>query len=345
MIKRDKSYSFIKKTALGVSAAALISGLLWSSGQMYASALESYEEAKRFESFAEQIHGTTSTLQAIASKSQSNTQDGITLTVKDVKHDGRHIEIELGRSGGSNLSKRFLGEPLPDGRTDYSKKGVLDDVEVYINGELYRFENGSLWPGKDANSVILKYGNAKDWSNPKSRTSKLIPDKFELTIKATLSKVKKPFIMKVPVQGKAKSTIVSPNITKSYDDFELTLEQMEVSSLGTYIHIVGMGDIKDLPQKYRSKKGELNEGLMQMDFDILDEKGYKVKGSFLFDLGGAKAQKEGVYQFNYVYSPFKSTPKTITIKPYLFDISDPKKGKVDKKYIPELEYKVSLSNS
>ncbi|WP_028596539.1 DUF5643 domain-containing protein [Paenibacillus assamensis] len=345
MIKRDKSYSFIKKTALGLSGAVLISGMLWTSGQMYASALESSEEAKWFESFAEQLHGKNSTLQAVSAKQQSNTQDGITLTVKNVKHDGRQIEMELNRSGGSNLSKSLLGEPLPNGRTDYSKKGVLDDVEVYINGELFRFSGGSHRPGKDSNSVILKYQTATNRTNPHLGAYKSLPDTFELTIKATLSKVKKPFTLKAAVKGKEKSTIISPNITKTHGDFALTLEQLEVGSFATYIDLTGMGDMKDLPQKYRGQKGERNEGLIQMDFDIVDEKGHNLKGMFLFGLGGARAQKDGEYKFNYVYSPFKSTPKTITIKPYVFEVTDPRKGKVDKKYIPELEYKVSLASS
>ncbi|MCR8842214.1 DUF5643 domain-containing protein [Paenibacillus sp. SC116] len=314
MTKLEKACLFVKKVGFGVTALVLFLCMILGTGQVDASGVQSKPEKQA----------------QVLNQYSSNKQDGFTFYVKNANHDSKILTFKLERKGGTKSSPTMIERESPDGKTKYSQKGVLEHLELFVNGKRHKFTRKSMKRGEDSNSFIFEY-----------RADKPLPDKFDLMIKLKVSKVKNPYMIKIPMKSKGR-TILKPDMIKAYKNFQFILERVELSSLTTTIDLVGYGDIKDLPLPSVGDRDEYFaeiDSLIDMGFDIIDEQGNHLKNNGIY-YGLGKGT--GTYKLKLNFSPFKSLPKTITIMPYVENMESTT-GKPEKIYIQELQFEVPVN--
>ncbi|ALP37308.1 hypothetical protein ASL14_15010 [Paenibacillus sp. IHB B 3084] len=260
----------------------------------------------------------------------SDTHDGLTLSVPEVMFDGTRVSIALERKTeeGSNYAEGNISS-------------LITDILLSINGDAvnsYAPSNtsNSIDPytilGKDNNSTILQF------SDLRNQGGKAFPDKFELTITVPVSGIKQPFEISIPVEKNTKNNLVlTPSISRDYGDIHLKLEKIEFTPITTNIttRIV-------LPEHSKISS------LPFLSYELFDEKGTSLK---LIGGSGWSATDGNVLVTDSQFEPFKSIPKSITIKTYknIFKKEDKSQFELDKngnqiiEYFPKLEFTLPIS--
>ncbi|MGW8958213.1 DUF4179 domain-containing protein [Paenibacillus sp. NPDC055715] len=259
----------------------------------------------------------------------SDTHDGLTLSVPEVMFDGTRVSIALERQ---TTDKRFLNETV---------SSLINDVTLTINGKeinSYAPANTSnsidpyMIPGKNSNSTIIQF------SDLRNQGGKSFPDKFNLTLSMPVSGIQQPFKISIPVEKNTKNNLVlMPSISRDYGDIHLKLEKIEFTPITTNIttRIV-------LPEHSKISS------LPFLSYELFDEKGTSSK---LIGASGWSATDDNVLVTDSQFEPFKSIPKSITIKTYknIFKKEDKSQFELDKKgneiieYFPKLEFTLPIS--
>ncbi|MEJ8545028.1 DUF4179 domain-containing protein [Brevibacillus borstelensis] len=301
---------------------------------------------------------------------QSNTHEGITLSVPEVINDGTRFAIGVHREAPGLTSYLNGVKTNADGTAAYqpeSTKGAIKQVDLFVNGKPLNVKTDSLAhqvipvvsPGADKNSAIIMFS---DLSN-NGLGDPALPDEFDLTVKLTLDGVQEPFNMEIPVKKNTKNNIVlSPDVTREFDHIRITLEKAELTPITTRLAIVVDGTSEKIPKKYRADKGISAENaglpsnqftqtkLLGLNYDLFDDQGNIVSEVSGF---GHDEKRKGLAFYDLVYEPFKQTPKFFTLKPYFYVLKDQSKisgeylydsnGEPVKVYMKELEMTIPVT--
>ncbi|MFD0712325.1 DUF4179 domain-containing protein [Paenibacillus sp. GCM10027626] len=233
---------------------------------------------------------------------QSASHDGYTITATKVSYDGIRIALELTRTAPEGTKEALYH--LRSIMNDTAGKGTFNNIAVALPSGRY----GSLSLGTDlitepSESVLVQIENL----------SGEIPDQFDLSVKMGLRGYKQPFELKVPVTKMAGNDVLTANETKTHNGIGLKLTTIEMTPITTRITVKLMD--KSLPLD------------MSPYFDIVDD-----QDNFPKPLSSMRHEEE--HTVASTYEAFRSKPKSITVKPYIYA--------PDKKYIPELEFTIPV---
>ncbi|RRJ62563.1 DUF4179 domain-containing protein [Paenibacillus oralis] len=257
-------------------------------------------------------------------------------------YDGTRISIALKRDGQADA--KLLGERMDNGDTDISGKGVLKDIRMYINGKEYFTGSYTMSDGDTRDTAILEFNDSLPITLPNAdpddvRRPEPLGDSFELKLEATLTGAEQPYVLTFPVKKNTENLVLKPEAVKSHDGFRFALDKLELTPITTRLTITGQGELASLGDEYKLPDEELYAGKHRFGFDICDESNNlleELPGNLMNFIGGQ-------YVFDYSFTPFKETPKSITIKPYVLS-QDKSSGKYkEKKYLSELEFHVDVN--
>ncbi|MGZ7442590.1 DUF4179 domain-containing protein [Paenibacillus sp. TH7-28] len=256
-------------------------------------------------------------------------------------YDGTRISIALKRDGQADA--KLLGERMDNGDTDNSGKGVLKDVHIYINGEKYFNGGYTIKDGDTRDTVILEFNDSLPITLPNAdpddvRRPEPLNDSFDLKLEATLTGADQPYVLTFPVKKNTENLVLKPEAAKSHDGFRFALDKLELTPITTRLTMTGSGELASLGDEYKLPSEDLYAGKHWFGFDICDE-----NNNLLEELPGNHMNFIGEqYVFDYNFTPFKESPKSITIKPYVLN-QDKSSGKYkEKKYLSELEFQVDV---
>ncbi|MHA6532342.1 DUF4179 domain-containing protein [Paenibacillus sp. BAC0078] len=251
---------------------------------------------------------------------QSDSHEGLTLTVPEVLFDGVRVSLGLERQ---TTEEKFLMQELGD---------LLGDIKVSINGEdlhAYGLTGGGSAPGvftlkgKDEGSRIVQF------SDMRSQGGRALPDKFELLLTVHVDGISEPFHITLPVEKKTVNNLIAEPITREYSGMLFTLEKVELtpvtSSITTRI---------ELPEGQK-----INEKLPAMGFEIVDDRGNQLKE--LSGGVGLSATGGNVLTTDALFEPLQQPVNQVTIRTYKI-LGIDAEGYVDKEFIPEFEVTVPL---
>lgn len=253
----------------------------------------------------------------------SVTHDGFTLNVSEVAYDGTRVSIGIERSQMDSEAESLM---------DY-----LANIELFIDdkpiSDFAPSESNHigifLHPGKDKNSAIIEFADKINQGGLP------FPEQFELTIYATITGIKEPLKIGVPVKNKiADSVTLQPNISRQYNNIQFTVEQIKVTPITTNI----------TTRTILTDNSTFNETIW---IDVLDEHGHKLTSL----TGEGWHETNGSEQImDQRFTPFESVPTSITIKPYIHLFKEYPKGEYQMdennepiiQYIPELEMTIPI---
>ncbi len=270
-----------------------------------------------------------------------DSHNDMTLESTGYVYDGTRISIALKRDGQADA--KLLGERMDNGDTDSSGKGVLKDISMYINGERYYPGGYTLTDGDTRDTAILEFNDTPPITLPNAdpdlvRRPEPLGDSFELKLEATLTGSDQPYLLTFPVKKNTENVVLQPGSVKSYDGFRFALDKLELTPITTRLTITGSGELASLGDEYKLPADDLYAGKHWFGFEIRDE-----NNNLLEELPGNHITFiDGQYVLDYNFTPFKETPKSITIKPYVLN-QDKSSGKFhEKKYLSELEFQVDV---
>ncbi|WP_149095609.1 DUF4179 domain-containing protein [Paenibacillus terrae] len=259
----------------------------------------------------------------------SDTHDGLILKVTTAMFDGTRVSLGVERQ---NSKGEFLESNLQE---------LINDWNLEINGESINFyapKGRSIAyhtiPGKNKNTLIMQFTDLKN------QGGKSFPDEFELTLNFTISGIKDPFKINVPVKKNTQDNFVlTPSIKRKYEAISLTIDKLELTPITT-----NLTTRIELPKNMKIEDSRPN-----LYYELFDEKGNKVE---LIDGNGWSATNSNSLVIDTRFEPFKSVPKSIIIKSYKYIYKENSKSEfqIDKDghtkimYIPELEIKIPTSN-
>lgn len=253
----------------------------------------------------------------------SVTHDGFTLNVSEVAYDGTRVSIGIERSQMDSEAESLMDR--------------LANIELFINdkpiNEFAPSESNHIGvfihPGKDKDSAIIEFADKNNQGGLP------FPEQFELTIYATITGIKEPLKIGVPVKNKiADSVTLQPNISRQYNNIQFTVEQIKVTPITTNI----------TTRTILTDNSTFNETIW---IDVFDEHGHKLTSL----TGEGWHETNGSEQImDQRFTPFESVPTSITIKPYIHLFKEYPKGEyqVDEnnepiiQYIPELEMTIPI---
>lgn len=254
----------------------------------------------------------------------SDTHEGLTLQAAAATYDGTRVAIAIKSSGESNAD---------------NLASAVNDVHLSINGEeLKAFSSAKgnsvglfMFHGQEPNSLILEFS---DLSNQGGTP---FPHSFNAALEFSVSGIKQPFQLQVPVQMNTTNNLVyNPGLTKAYQGIVFKIKRVELTPVTTTITTE-----LSLHETVRNAKEDYG-------YDLFDEKGHKVElvsGNGWSEPGGNSLLEDTRFE------PFESVPKSITIKPfkYLYKNEEEKtefqlddKGNIKVEYLPGLEVKLLL---
>ncbi|AJS60522.1 DUF4179 domain-containing protein [Paenibacillus sp. IHBB 10380] len=253
----------------------------------------------------------------------SVTHDGLTLNVPGVLFVGTRVSIGIERQ---TSEEKFLEDTVQD---------IISTWDLSINGEStqsYAPKGHSLGsytiPGKNENTTFLQL------SDLHNQGGKVFPDQFELTLTITVSGISEPFKFNIPVVKNTKDNVVlTPAVTRTYENISLTLEKVEITPITTNITTL----IK-FPEHMRSSSSQPRLG-----YAIYDDKGNELQQ--IDGNGSSPTGRGNAMLMDSRFEPFATIPKSITIKTYKLipqkgDKSQfvlDENGKVRRVYFPNLE--------
>lgn len=274
---------------------------------------------------------------------QSITHDGVTLRIKNMVYDGIRLAFTWEREG-ENVSSYLFSPSLTDDRGVIRRIRFLDSSleEITYDLSLSMYQT----PGDPDSGIsvsrsepsVTRNGNLS--SEPKS-----LPDEFNIRMNVSLSGVREVFMFNIPVKKNTKNIKFTENITKSYDGLSLSLEKLELTPITTRVMLRGIGEMQHVPDKFVGPKKDfgLRDNLL-FSADVFDDQGNKAKGLIHAGLGGLanKYEESNDYGLDLMFEPFPQKPKSITIKPFLYDYESLEARKIEKHYMKELEFTIEL---
>lgn len=276
--------------------------------------------------------------QSVQAKDSHN---DMTLESTGFIYDGTRLSVALKRDGQADA--KLLGERLGNGDRDINGKGVLKDIRMYINGKKYFPGSYTMKDGDTRDTVILEFNDSPPIIMPNADPDKLrrpepLGDSFDFKLEATLTGSDQPYVLTFPVKKNTENLVLKPESFKSYDGFHFALDKLELTPITTRLTMTGHGELASLGNEYKLPDGDLYAGKHWFGFDIYDE-----NNNLLKELPGNNMNFiSGQYVIDYNFTPFKETPKSVTIKPYVLK-QDKSSGKSsEKKYISELEFHVDV---
>lgn len=264
----------------------------------------------------------------ITSVNQSVTHGNVTMTVPTLLFDGTRILMNITTSGN-----RLASEPNspPSG----ANKGALDKFEVLYKGQPLN-SGYEFMDGETTSSLIVQVT-----STTSINQTVQFPDQFELTVNVTLKGYDVPFQFVLPVTKSTPVTVLTSEETKHHDNINLQNSKLEITPITTQLSVAYKTKpgqsieemLASIPSKYKGANG----GIIALQYDIVDEHGVQLK-----PIGSHPISES----YNILFEPFKTLPRTVTIKPYLVVsegqapagvIGRWEDKNMVKKYIPELE--------
>lgn len=269
----------------------------------------------------------------VTSYGQSVTHHGLTLSIPVAAYDGARVAVGVERSNLSGLQESNSCNTLMES---------LSEIQLLIDGKRigdYAYNQHSadiiISPGKNEDSAILMF------SDMRNQGGKSLPDKFDLTVRLTVSGIQEPYQITIPVSMQTKDSIVmKQNISKSGNLFTITYNTVELTPITTSL----------AARLEISKDDPLTANDLPFGFEIYDDKGRIVK---LLNGSGLHEDNGKTILFNLLYQPYDPIPTSITIKPYVSLINEQDKsqfklgadGKPLIKFIPELEVTIPVTIS
>lgn len=348
--RRSSKTKRMKKTLVAASTAAALGAGIIGSGFVSPAMAESLENiplvSNVFKLVGDLGLRTAHEKGLITEGNQSDTQDGITISVPQVMYDGTRVSMAIHRKAPGLTSYLNGSHVNTDGEVilePEGAKGTIQRVDLFMNGKplthLTEFAhqiNVGWGPGVDKDSAVLSFS---DLSN-QGLGDPAFPEQFDLTMKLTLEGVNDPFTINVPVKKSTNNNIVlSPGMTKEFDHIRVTLEKAELTPITTRVSIVEDGTSSEIPKKY---KRDDKTTILQLGYDVFDDHGTRL------ELLGGQGNDERPERYTYndfIYEPFKVTPKSFTIKPFLYVYKDKNENHSEpvKEYIKELEMTIPVA--
>lgn len=168
-----------------------------------------------------------------------------------------------------------------------------------------------------------------------------LPDEFEFTITAEVTKVSKALEFKVPIKLKSKPLVLKPNASTSSGKFSYTVKQLVLSPLSTRLILDSKGPVPASSEQ----TGKYHASMVY--YEIVDD-----KGNMLVPEGIKyyQSKPKTEYQMNELYAPMDDKVASITIKPYTFTVNNKdwsivgkNKGSNGKKtYLKDLEVTIPI---
>lgn len=268
----------------------------------------------------------------LSSPNASVTHDGITLKVSEAFYDGNRLSVSITREG---VDLKDVMMPWQTIDQSEKVKGYIDwrsTMEAIVDGKPVKglsIDSGEVPGQKDA--FIFNVRKGLEEAN--------LPDQFELTLVAKVTQVNEPFELKIPITKVQPTLSVNPEKTMSKGDFSYTVKQVQLTPGSTKVMI----DSKGTVPVTEKQTGEF--AASKMYFDIVDDNGNSIEQILIPSYQEApKAQ----YHDEELYSPFKTTPKSITIKPYTYTVNKSDwtvAGEKEKIYHEDLEMTIPLNNN
>ncbi|MEC0090229.1 DUF4179 domain-containing protein [Paenibacillus macquariensis] len=268
----------------------------------------------------------------ITNVNQSVTHGNVTMNIPTLLFDGTRILMNITTPGNRLASE-------PNSPPSDANKGAVDKFEVLYNGQPLQWGYEHM-DGETASSIMVQVFST--YYEPRTTTPTIqFPDQFDLTVNVTLKGYDVPFQFVVPVTRSTPITVLTSEETKHHDNINLQNSKLEITPITTQLSVeykTKPGQsveemLASIPSKYKGANG----GVIALQYDIVDEHGVQLK-----PIGGHPLSES----YNVLFEPFKTQPRTVTIKPYLI-VSEGQApagaiGLVEvknivKEYIPELE--------
>ncbi|SMF91656.1 protein of unknown function [Paenibacillus uliginis N3/975] len=248
---------------------------------------------------------------------QSVTHEGTTLSISELLYDGSRISMVLTRetSDGKNETFRDWWDHIDDKNQASYIRFFVDDKELNVGYTM-------SYTGEDAkNSTIITL-------SPDS-----LPDEFKWNVVIWDIKTEQQFKLIIPVKkNTTNNVILKPEELKSHDNINMTIKKLEITPATMRLELTITGkpgqDIKEIEEAIPSQYKIM--GSIDINYDVMNDKG-ELAGS----IGGNGYGSDGIYEYTFMFEPFRALPQSITIKPYV------QKGE-QKEYIPELEFQLSV---
>ncbi|MFC6653376.1 DUF5643 domain-containing protein [Paenibacillus rhizoplanae] len=242
---------------------------------------------------------------------------------------------------GTRVSIGIERESLDD-----SQLGLIevDNLELYINGDSIKNyagledNNVSIFmsPVQNKDAMILELVDLKN------QGGKVFPKKFELTLNFTTPEMKEGFKLDIPVEINTENNLVlTPNISREYDGIDFKVDKIEFTPVTTNLTTqIKIPKDKKISELYKSNRS--------IGYDMFDENGKKIQK---ISGNGWSSTGSNIQISDTRFVPFKSAPKSIIIKPYIYLYKENKKneflldenGNIKVKYIPELQITLPIT--
>ncbi|WP_042202754.1 DUF4179 domain-containing protein [Paenibacillus camerounensis] len=303
--------SIFKKTAI----AAAVAGVLGAGtiGAGFVSPVMA-ETLKKIPGFGVIFSGTSDAAveeaiqQGIISEpGQSVTHDGITLKLINLLYDGTRLSFLIDRDGAPAEAETLsLPWALRDTPEDQLPKGYLDHPVLLVNGqEAAPITSGSYGDYVSKGDKNVYY--SVDWNDVN------LPDEFELTVQAKVSRVAETFEFKVPVKLDQRAVVLNPNISKDNGSFSYTVKELHLSPVTTRLVLDSEGPVPQSPEQ----TGDYHASMVY--YEIVDDQGNELE-QVRFGYWNQKPKTQ--YQVNELFPPLDSTTKSITIKPFTLTVKN-----------------------
>ncbi|CAH1223044.1 hypothetical protein PAECIP111892_05267 [Paenibacillus auburnensis] len=337
--KIEVSRTFNKRWGSAVAAAVLGLTLIASGfvSPVMANALKEIPVLGQIYSLWGENNGDPGVQQAedfITNVNQSVTHGDVTMNIPTLLFDGTRILMNI-TTPGNRLDSE------PNSPPSEANKGAIDvdKFEVLYKGQplLWNYEH---MDGETASSIMVEV--LSTYYEPLATTQTIqFPDQFDLTVNVTLKGYDVPFQFVLPVTSSTPVTVLTSEETKHHDNINLQISKVEITPITTQISVEYKTKsdqsveemLASIPSKYKGANGSV----IALQYDIVDEHGVQLKPIGYHPISES---------YNIRFEPFKTLPRTITIKPYLVvspgETPPETKGRVEvknmvKEYIPELE--------
>ncbi len=200
---------WVKKTAISVSAAAVLGGVVLGSGFVSPAMADALKNVPLIGSVFQYNFDPTLKQASISGLTTepnlSVTRDGLTLNIKEVMYDGTRLAFMIERQGMDDDT--VLSPYLPEGATNVSgetqkkvpveqqKKGYLFMPEVTIQGKSGFFGSFTDAVGKTEDGKFIR--NMAMYEITSGLSDKQLPNEFNMTVKMNVSGFKEPFVFQV----------------------------------------------------------------------------------------------------------------------------------------------------
>ncbi|MFL0375942.1 DUF4179 domain-containing protein [Paenibacillus amylolyticus] len=269
----------------------------------------------------------------ITNVNQSVTHGNVTMNIPTLLFDGTRILMNV-TTPGNRLDSE------PNSLSSDANRGAVDTLEVLYKGQPLSW-NSDFMDGKNASSLIVQVTNTTVTDQ-----NVQFPDQFDLSVNVTLKGYDVPFQFVLPVTKTTPVTVLTSEETMHHDNINLQISKLEITPITTQLSVeykTNPGQsiekmLASIPSEYKGANG----GIIALQYDIVDEHGVQLK-----PIGSHPISES----YNIRFEPFKTLPRTVTIKPYLVVsegqaptgvLGQWEDKSMVKKYIPELETVLSV---